>query len=64
MHGSWLYDVVRAEVAYRTEEIYRSWPAEPKRRRRLLGRRSPEIHVPRQRGPSADESTVAEARAG
>ncbi|WP_236788495.1 hypothetical protein [Amycolatopsis sp. GM8] len=63
MRNDWIFDAVQAEVAYRTEEIYKSWPAEHKRRRWRLGRRTPEVHVPRQRRPSRDETTLSEARA-
>ncbi|GAB3006823.1 hypothetical protein LWP59_29425 [Amycolatopsis acidiphila] len=63
MRNDWIFDAVQAEVAYRTEELYKSWPAAQKRRRWRLGRRVPEVQVPEQRRPSRDEVALSEARA-
>lgn len=62
MRNDWIFDAVQAEVAYRTEEIYKSRAAVPKRRWRL-GRRIPEVHVPEQRRPGRDETVPSGARA-
>lgn len=63
MRNDWIFDAVQAEVAYRTEEIYKAWPTGQKRRRWRLGRKTPEVQVPEQRRPSSDEAVLSEARA-
>ncbi|TNC29005.1 hypothetical protein [Amycolatopsis alkalitolerans] len=63
MRNDWIFDAVQAEVAYRTEELHKAWPAGRKRRRWRLGRRIPEVHVPQQRRPSRDEAPLTQARA-
>ncbi|GAA5156971.1 MULTISPECIES: hypothetical protein [Amycolatopsis] len=63
MRNDWIFDAVQAEVAYRTEELHKAWPAGGKRRRWRLGRRMPEVKVPQQRRPSRDEAVLSGARA-
>ena len=63
MRNDWIFDAVQAEVAYRTEELHKAWPAGPKRRRWRIGRKTPEVAVPRQRRPSRDEVAVSSVRA-
>ena len=66
MRNDWIFDAVQAEVAYRTEELYKAGRrgTRPVRRRRWrLGRKNPEIKIPEQRQPSRDESPVSRVAA-
>jgi len=58
MRNDWIFDAVQAEVAYRTEELYKAGRGtRPVRRRRWqLGRKHAEVKIPRQRRPSEAES--------
>lgn len=62
MRNDWIFDAVLAEVAYRTEELHKAWPAGRRARRWRPGRKSPEVSIPRQRRPSAAEAVPATAK--
>ncbi|HVW41258.1 MAG TPA: hypothetical protein VHC18_07905 [Amycolatopsis sp.] len=65
MRNDWIFDAVQAEVAYRTEELYKAGRGtRPVRRRRWLrGRRQPEVSIPAQRRPAHDEAPASRASA-
>lgn len=62
MRNDWMFDAVLAEVAYRTEELQKAWPAKRRARRRWRwGTGVPEVSVPRPRQPSRDEAVLVDA---
>jgi hypothetical protein len=61
MRNEWIFDAVQAEVAYRTEALYKAsgagWSAGGRWWR--LGRRKAEVMVPEQRRPRHDQGVLA-----
>ncbi|MFF5992097.1 hypothetical protein [Prauserella flavalba] len=54
MPGEWAWDAVRAEVAYRQEELRKAGRGAAAARRRRWSRAVPEVRVPEQRAGEYD----------
>lgn len=66
MREEWIFDRMQAEVAYRTEELYKARGVGGRGGRRWwrLRRRPAGVPVPEQRRPSHDQRVRSGSRAG